>query len=57
MTWCRVLMFGLSHEAADWWGNLFGDIAWTVEPVLLLANEALIARWMRQRAAVEAKNK
>jgi hypothetical protein len=50
-------MFGLSHEAADWWGNLFGDIAWTVEPVLLLANGALIARWMRQRAAVEAKNK
>ena len=34
--WCKVLMFGMSHSDADWWGNLAGDIAWTVEPLLVL---------------------
>ena len=41
-SWCKVLMFGLSHGDADWYGNLAGDIAWTVEPIVLLLNKPLI---------------
>ena len=41
-SWCKVLMFGLSHSDADWYGNLAGDIAWTVEPILVLLNKPLI---------------
>lgn len=42
-SWCKVLMFGLSHSDADWYGNLAGDIAWTVEPIVLLLNKPLIS--------------
>ncbi|KAG5190605.1 hypothetical protein JKP88DRAFT_271417 [Tribonema minus] len=30
------------HEAASWWGNLAGDVAWSVEPALMLAAPLLI---------------
>jgi hypothetical protein len=32
----RASVFWLPDEAAEWWGNLAGDFAWTVEPALLL---------------------
>ena len=35
-TWHRVLKFGMSHSDSDWWGNLAGDMAWTIEPALIL---------------------
>ena len=34
--WHRVLKFGMSHVDSDWWGNLAGDVAWTVEPAIAL---------------------
>ena len=42
--WCRALMFGLNYSDADWYGNLAGDAAWTVEPLLIIGTE-LWARW------------
>lgn len=39
--WCKVLMFGLSHGDADWWGNLAGDMAWTVEPLVVLLQKPI----------------
>ena len=41
-SWCKVLMFGLSHSDADWWGNLAGDIAWTIEPLLMIIQRPVI---------------
>eukprot|EP01031_Cornospumella_fuschlensis_P041660 gene41660-50839_t len=37
----KVLMFEMTNADADWWGNFFGDLAWTVEPVLVLLNPYL----------------
>lgn len=34
--WHAVLKFGLGHESSSWWGNLAGDVAWTVEPLLII---------------------
>lgn len=34
--WHSVLKFGFSHKASDWWGNLAGDMAWTIEPILVI---------------------
>lgn len=34
----KMLMFEMSNASADWWGNFCGDLAWTVEPVLVLMN-------------------
>ena len=34
--WHWVLKFGLSHADSDWWGNLAGDTAWTIEPLLVM---------------------
>jgi hypothetical protein len=39
---CKVLMFGMSHGDADWWGNLAGDFAWTVEPITIILSKPLI---------------
>ena len=55
--WCKALMFGMSHELADWWGNLAGDVAWTIEPFFLLINGWLVARWLSEKDRVEAKKK
>ena len=35
-TWHRMLKFGMTHADSDWWGNLAGDLAWTIEPALIL---------------------
>lgn len=37
---CKLFMFGLSDEDGDWWGNLAGDSAWTIEPLLIILVEA-----------------
>ena len=34
--WLQVLFLGLSPARADWWGNLVGDAAWTIEPMVML---------------------
>lgn len=34
--WLQVLFLGLSPARADWWGNLVGDVAWTIEPIIML---------------------
>ena len=35
-TWHHILKFGMTHGDSDWWGNLAGDLAWTIEPALIL---------------------
>lgn len=47
--WCKVLMFGLSHSDADWWGNLAGDMAWTVEPLVVLLQKPVTKFLVRLR--------
>lgn len=34
--WHHMLKFGMSHEDSDWWGNFAGDMAWTIEPLLVM---------------------
>jgi hypothetical protein len=34
--WHRALKFGMTHADSDWWGSLAGDLAWTIEPALVL---------------------
>lgn len=34
--WHYALKFGLSHSTSAWWGNVVGDTAWTVEPLLAI---------------------
>lgn len=35
-SWHNALKFGMSHDDSDWWGNLAGDVAWTIEPAIAL---------------------
>lgn len=35
-SWLNLLYFGLSPESADWWGNFLGDLAWTIEPIVMI---------------------
>jgi heme/copper-type cytochrome/quinol oxidase subunit 4 len=35
-TWHHMLKFGMTHTDSDWWGNLAGDLAWTIEPAIIL---------------------
>jgi hypothetical protein len=39
-------MFGLSDADGDWWGNLAGDAAWTIEPFLIILMEEYTRRQM-----------
>ena len=39
----KIIFLGLSHSDADWWGNFAGDLAWTIEPVLVLLVAAITA--------------
>jgi hypothetical protein len=39
----RSVMLNLPHSSADWWGNLLGDMAWTIEPLVCLVKPALIS--------------
>jgi hypothetical protein len=48
-SWCKVFMFGLSHGDADWWGNLAGDMAWTIEPLLMLIQKPIIGYLVKSR--------
>ncbi len=41
---CRMFMFGLSDADGDWWGNLAGDAAWTIEPLLIILMEEYTRR-------------
>lgn len=47
-------MFGFSYTDADWYGNLAGDAAWTIEPLLIICVE-LYSRWRRRRAPLAEK--
>ena len=33
----KYLMFGMNNSDADFYGNLAGDIAWTIEPLLIMS--------------------
>jgi hypothetical protein len=38
----RTLMFHYPTATAEWWGNMAGDVAWTLEPILALCSPMLI---------------
>ena len=42
-SWCKFLMFGLTHADADWYGNFAGDVAWTIEPILMLYSASFLS--------------
>ena len=35
-SWFTAAKLSFSHRDADFWGNFLGDLAWTIEPMLLL---------------------
>jgi hypothetical protein len=37
----KLYFLGFSHSDADWYGNFTGDLAWTIEPVLILLVSAI----------------
>mmetsp|Transcript_14873 Transcript_14873/g.30658 ORF Transcript_14873/g.30658 Transcript_14873/m.30658 type:complete len:375 (-) Transcript_14873:129-1253(-) len=39
----RSLMFYLDNESADWHGNFWGDLMWTIEPVIILSTPMIFA--------------
>ena len=43
-----VAPFWPGHDAAMWLGNFMGDVAWTIEPLLLL-----LVPLLRERALAE----
>lgn len=38
----KILKLGLNNPNADWYGNLVGDAAWTIEPLLILLSGRII---------------
>ena len=41
------------HDAAQFWGNLAGDVAWTVEAALMLVVPAMIKQAVAQKPKSE----
>lgn len=48
----RVIMMGSANELADWYGNFFGDLMWTIEPIIILFTPYIVAA-MKQSAKKE----
>jgi hypothetical protein len=46
--------FGVSDDAADFWGNFSGDFAWTLEPFFILFGQTLVAK-LAQKKVVKKK--
>ena len=42
--WHHVLKFGLEHDTSAWYGNVVGDTAWTIEPILAIVSAYIYAR-------------
>jgi hypothetical protein len=38
----KLVMFAQPSAVADWWGNMVGDVAWTVEPLLVMFSPAIM---------------
>lgn len=38
-----ILKFGYPDDVADWWGNFIGDLAWTIEPLIILWSAGALA--------------
>lgn len=45
----KALMFQMSNDDADWWGNFAGDLAWTIEPVLVMTQGWIIKNLMKKQ--------
>jgi hypothetical protein len=43
----KVLMINYSNEEADWGGNLLGDVAWTIEPLLTICSPLMVKLFMK----------
>ena len=46
-----LLCFGLANEQADWYGNLLGDAAWTVEPALIMVSSPILDSYILHRSS------
>jgi hypothetical protein len=49
-TYTGSLRLGMNNADADWSGNFAGDLMWTIEPVVILANPMLIG-WLKPKTA------
>ncbi|KAL7570227.1 hypothetical protein ACA910_020652 [Epithemia clementina (nom. ined.)] len=38
-----ILCFGMDNAVADWYANFWGDVMWTIEPVIALSTTAVFA--------------
>jgi hypothetical protein len=43
------------HDAVAWWGNFAGDLAWSVEPALMLATPLLLGTFTQQQQQRSSK--
>jgi hypothetical protein len=55
--WVKQLMFNMTDSDADWWGVLAGDLAWTIEPMLILLQPTVISGLLPAPAAPAAEKK
>ena len=39
----QSMLFGLNDDDADWHGNFWGDLMWTIEPIVLLSTTRIFA--------------
>ena len=42
------------NEDADWHGNFFGDVMWTVEPIVILSSP-MLATYIRTQSKLTTK--
>ena len=43
-SWVRNFLFNMTVADADWRGNMAGDSAWTIEPIVILTSPLLLER-------------
>lgn len=49
----RLLMLGLSRDAGDWAGNFAGDLAWTLEPLLIICSPLFTSKGQNTEVKVQ----
>lgn len=47
--WSSVMRLGLNNKDAQWYGNLAGDFAWTVEPLLVIMSVPIVRSYVSRR--------
>lgn len=53
-SWLRTMVGGYDSATADWHGNFSGDLAWTIEPIIILGSPMLIQSISASKKKIKA---